>query len=93
MNIIHNPETNVHGAPTEVGGNVPVGGVPYFGRVVLEHLGEAGQTIMKYGLVGAFPSTVGELTLDYSARDVAVFTVTFTYQHHVTGPEVRGVNE
>ena len=74
---IHNPTTNQHGI---VGGFT--GG--YLGEVVLEHISHTDleRPIMTYKLRGAWPINIGELALDYSAKDVATFDVTFAYQYH-----------
>lgn len=72
MRKIHDPQTNLHGQPTD-----------YMVDIDLEHLSHnTGAIIMKYKLVGAWPSSIGEVSLDYSSRDVATFDVTFTYQYH-----------
>lgn len=69
---IHDPQTNLHGHPEA-----------YMVDIDLEHLSHFdGNVIMKYKLVGAWPSQVGELALDYGNKDVAQFSVTFTYQYH-----------
>lgn len=77
MTQIHNPETNMHGF---VGGES--GG--YLGVVHLQHLSHVNaSTIMEYELRGAWPTSVGELSLDYSSKEMATFDVTFAYQFHV----------
>lgn len=43
------------------------------------HLNSQGDPIMKYKLVSAWPSTVGEMTLDYSSKEVATFDLTFKF--------------
>jgi hypothetical protein len=74
VTYIHNPEDNLHGNPNE-----------YMQDVDLEHLSHtSGNVIMKYKLIKAFPSVVGEMTLDYSSKEVASFDVTFTYQYHIS---------
>ena len=70
--LIHNPITNRHCSPSR-----------YFGKVFLSHVNGHGQTIQEYKLIGAWPSTVGEVSLDYSEKgNVASFQVTFQYQWH-----------
>lgn len=71
MYKIHNPETNVHGNPAE-----------YFGIVGLSQLSVDGTPIMKYDLINAWPTSVGEITLDYSSKEVSTFDVTFKYTYH-----------
>ena len=69
---IHQVKDNVHGIPME-----------YMQNVKLEHLSHnTGDPIMTYTLWKAFPTNIGELSLDYSAKDIATFSVTFAYQWH-----------
>lgn len=68
---IHNPTTNVHGNPDK-----------YFGQVDLTQLDVEGKPIMSYSLINAWPSSVGEMTLDYSSKEISTFDVVFTYQYH-----------
>ncbi len=71
---IHNTENNIHGSPGE-----------YMKDVIVEHISHVtGESIMTYTLVKAWPTSVGELALDYSSQDVATFDVTFAYQFHKT---------
>jgi hypothetical protein len=78
---IHDAETGRHGNP-----------INYFSDITLEHLNGQGRSIMKYVLVGAWPKAVGEVTLDYSSKEVASFDVTFTYQYHYTTRGGSGIN-
>ena len=72
MTNIHNPLTNIHGDPER-----------YMSDVYLEHLSHrSGSPIMVYKLVKAWPSSVGELSLDYGTKEIAYFDVTFNYQWH-----------
>lgn len=76
--LIHNAVNNEHGKPQE--------GNPYMKEVRIWHLNqEKGDPVMDYRLVGAWPSTVGQIALDYATKDVATFDITFTYQYHTTG--------
>ena len=78
MNDVHNVQNNIHGDPST-----------YMQDITLEHLSHrTGISIMVYTLVYAWPSSVGELGLDYGTKEVATFDVTFNYQWH----EVSGVN-
>ena len=78
MNHIHDPTTNVHDIPEK-----------YLADQQVELLTPDGQgTVALYKLVGAWPSAVGEVTLDYSQGDVATFQVTYKYQYH----EIEEVN-
>ncbi len=69
---IHEVKTNVHGDPLK-----------YMQNIKLEHLDHTtGNPLLTYTLWKAFPSNIGEIALDYSAKDLATFSVTFTYQWH-----------
>jgi len=70
---IHNTRTNVHAAPST-----------YMIDQEAWQLNTEGNPIHKMKLVGAWPTTIGELTLDYSARDIVTFDVTFKYIRHET---------
>jgi len=72
MDDIHNASTNVHGLP-----------VTYMMDQHVELLTpDGGGTVALYKLVGAWPSSVGEVTLDYSGSDIATFQVSYNYQYH-----------
>ena len=74
--LIHNPGNNEHGIPG-------VGNNGYMTDILLEHLSHLdGSTKMTYLLLGAWPTAVGEMALDYSSQEVATFDVTFVYQRH-----------
>ncbi len=75
----HNVETNIHGAPG-------IGTDGYLREIKVTHIHHNMDSvpIMGYKLIGAWPSVVGELSLDYSAKDMATFDVTFQYQYHVS---------
>jgi len=69
---IHEVKTNIHGTPKE-----------YMQNIRLEHLDHtSGSPILTYTLWKAFPTNVGEMTLDYGSKEVATFSVTFAYQWH-----------
>jgi len=69
---IHNAEDNIHGDPAN-----------YMQDIILTHLSHRdGSVIMEYKLVYAWPSSIGELSLDYGTKEVASFDVTFNYQWH-----------
>lgn len=70
--LIHNPETNEHGNPES-----------YMVDQRVSLLDYDGSTVLTYKLIGGWPTTIGELTLDYSAKDVAQFDVTFKYHYYV----------
>jgi len=42
---------------------------------------------IKYELIGAWPSQIAEVSLDYANSDYAQFDVTFTYQYYQTTPK------
>ena len=72
MQKIHNPSTNVHDIPKN-----------YLADQQVELLTPDGAgTVALYKLVGAWPSSVSEVTLDYSQSDIATFSVTYKYQYH-----------
>jgi len=69
---IHKVDDNMHGEPTN-----------YMKDFTIEHLSHtSGKPILTYTMHKAFPTTVGEMSLDYSAKDIATFSVTFAYQWH-----------
>jgi len=79
MKSVHNPQNNQHGTPND-----------YFGQVNIEMLdpfqnfggdGTAGANYMVI-LYNAWPSNVGSLDLAYDNKEVAQFSVTFTYNWH-----------
>ncbi len=70
MNQIHNPATNVR---------TPIN---YYGEVQLTQLDGSNLPVMSYNLKYAFPKEVGEITLDYTNKDISTFTVNFAYIYH-----------
>ena len=71
MQSIHNPATNVQGAPAD-----------YQGEANLELLDTQGNPIMTYTLHQLWPSSIGALELAHDSKDVAQFDVTFNYNWH-----------
>jgi len=71
-NKIHHPETGVHGAPSD-----------YMEDQKVEMLDGDGNPISSFNLIKAWPSSVGEITLDYSAKEAATFDVTFAFQYAI----------
>jgi hypothetical protein len=69
---IQDPTSNIQSAPSD-----------YFKDQTLELLNNNGVAIMTYKLVGAWPKTIGETSLDYEQNGVATMQVTFTYMYHV----------
>ena len=80
MKLIHDPSSNVHGKPMD-----------YFGQVDLTQLDVEGKPIMSYSLINAWPSGVGEVTLDYGTKELSTFDVTFSYQYHVVDSIFDGI--
>lgn len=80
MKKIHDPTTNIHGSPSEQGDG-------YFGTVTLDQLDNEGNQTITYQLIAAFPSNVGEVSLDYGNKDVTTFQVTFKYQYHTVSSQ------
>jgi hypothetical protein len=78
--LIHDPVTNVHGNPND-----------YFGQVDLTQIDVNGEGVMSYSLINAWPSGIGEITLDYGNKEISTFDVTFTYQYHVVENIFGGV--
>ena len=71
VRIAHDPETNHHGTPNA-----------YMRDQNIEHISHYdGSPIMRYKLLKAFPTSVGEISLDYGSKDLASFNVTFAYQY------------
>jgi hypothetical protein len=71
---IHNVRNNLHG-------DAGPGG--YMRNLILRHISHrSGATIMRYVLWYAWPSSIGELSLDYGTKEIASFDVTFNYQYH-----------
>jgi hypothetical protein len=69
---IHNPLNNIHGLPAN-----------YFGSLDLSQINGQGEPIMSYKFVGAWPSSIAEVTLDYGSKELTTFAVTFQYQYFV----------
>lgn len=74
-NAIHNSKTNVHAAPNA-----------YMQDQEVWQLNTAGEPILKMKLVGAWPTMIAEMTMDYTAKDVAIFDCTMSFiRHEVIG--------
>jgi len=70
---VHDPETNIHGSPSD-----------YYGEAVLELLDVNGAVVMAYTLHQAWPSSIGSLDLAQDNKEVSQFSVTFTYNWFTT---------
>lgn len=68
---IHDPEHNVYGNPKD-----------YMKDITLTMLNGQNKNIIGYHIIGAWPKSIGEVTLDYSTKEIATFDVTFAYQFH-----------
>lgn len=82
---ILDPRTNRHGVPGDGGG--------YMADQLVSLINfDFNSEAITYKLVGAYPSTVGEVTLDYADSAYATFDVTFTYQYFITatGGQIPG---
>ena len=77
--IIHEPQSNNYGTPTL-----------YMADQEIHLLGmETGETICVYKLYGAWPRSIGQVSLDYGNNEFANVDITFTYQYHT----IREVEE
>ena len=72
QSLIHDPTSNMHGDP-----------LSYMRNQTIQLLDGFGDKIKERTLIAAWPSTVGEIALDYGTKDVANFSVTFSYQYYV----------
>ena len=76
---LNDPVNNLHGTP---------GDGLYFSDITLKHLYTHEEVIQIFRLIDAWPKTVGEVSLDYTSKEVASFDVTFAYQYHT----IDGIN-
>jgi len=67
VDMVHDPETNVHGDPINFSVDQSAQLLSLDGR----------KGILKITCIGCWPQSVSELSLDYSGSDVLTFTVTF----------------
>jgi len=59
--------------------------VDYQVDAFVDHLDRNGNTIKSYTLRGAFPTSIGEIALDYDEKTaIETFPVTFQYQYFET---------
>lgn len=70
MNVIHNPITNESGLPSN-----------YLADQTIQLLNNEGNAIKTMTLVGAWPTSLGEITLESTPGEIATFEVTFSYQY------------
>ena len=79
LSLIHDPETNIYSAPSS-----------YMVEQSIELLNDSGDVTCTYDLIGAWPSNMSEIALDYEGTDIAEFTVTYTYQYHTVQVGSKG---
>lgn len=70
-----------------------IGGVTiptqYKTDILIKHLNRNGTVLREYKLIGAYPTTIGQIQLDYeSGNQVETFDVTFTYDYFVSDKRV-----
>lgn len=66
-----------------IGGNTNP--TQYKGGITVKHLNRNGEVLREYLLVGAYPTSIGQIQLDYeSGNQVETFDVTFTYDYFVS---------
>jgi len=70
--MIHDPSTNQHGDPRDY----------MSAEITLQPLDRDGDEIGEYILHRCWVKSVGTATLDYTAKDVMTFDVTFSYLWH-----------
>lgn len=79
-NVVHNAQTNAHGNPQT-----------YMVDQRVQMLNpQTRSPSIEYTLVKAWPSSVGEVSLDHTSKEIATFDVTFTYVYHTT--QAAGTN-
>lgn len=79
--LIIDPTSNMHNAPDV-----------YMEDQRISLVGGDGYPLTTYILKDAWPKSVADIALDYSAVDVAQFDVTFSYQIHLVDPKYGTVN-
>lgn len=78
--IINDPVTNLRTGRSGVSNSDQ-----YTSQVSVIHYNKLGKAFRKYTLVGAFPSNVAPIDLDWGSNDtLEEFTVTFAYQYWLT---------
>ena len=66
-----------------IGGNTNP--TQYKRSITVKHLNRNGEVLREYLLVGAYPTSIGQIQLDYeSGNQVETFDVTFTYDYFVS---------
>lgn len=80
-NLVHNPKTNVHGDPNDFMVDQAVQILSLDGK----------SSILDINIIGCWPTSVSELSLDYAGSDILTFTVTFKILR-VEYPDIDGGN-
>lgn len=55
----------------------------YKSNAEVTQYGQDGRILRVYKLIGVFPTTIGEIGLDWEGEEVEVFDVTFAYDYHI----------
>ncbi len=76
--LLHNPESGMYGSAKD-----------YMTDQTIQLLGIDGSPICTYNLFGAWPKSIGQVSLDYATNDFANVDVTFTYQYHTVTNKVE----
>ena len=83
LKYINHPQSNQHGDPSQYMVNQPV-----------QMLDGSGTSFVEaYQLVGAFPTAVSAISLDYGSKNqFSTFNVTFEYQYHLSVSSLTSTN-
>lgn len=79
MNLMHNPVTNIYATSSQ-----------YMQDQTLQMVGYSAENLLEFKLHHAFPTEIGQITLDYSTPEVAQFDITLTYQYHTVSQSETG---
>ena len=55
--------------------------------MVVNQFGKDGKVIRKYKFIGAFPTALSTINLDWGTQDIEEFTCTWTYDRWIIGEE------
>ena len=74
--------------------NSPVDAKQYMADQTIQLLGLDGTPILTYKLISAWPKSIGQIDLDYSANDFATVNITFAYQYFTIETAMsKGINQ
>ena len=59
----------------------------YKGEVIISQYSKAGEALHHYHLIGAFPSALSTINLDWGTQEIEEFTCTWTYDRWMPGSE------